>query len=748
MRILFLAPHLSTGGMPAFLLRRIQELKAYDNSNEIFVAEWTNYSDTFTVQKNKIKELVGESNYICLGQLDEESETHFNNRIKLLDKCYEWSIDIIHIDEIPEGFDSFSPFPLELQKHLYDSNHPWRIVETCHNIWFEPNKMKKVQPDGFALVSPEHETRFKDLKVVKDLITFPHSLAPDVILRDREEILGNFGFRTTGEFHICTIGLWTPGKNQGYVIELARELYNKYGHTYQFHFVGNQAPNFAEYWQPLMNDLPPNCKIWGEREDTHNFLNMSDVMLFASTWECNPIVLAEAAAFNTKTMAYNLPQYGNQWTNKITHITGKVKEDAEALIKLCWNKKPRRFEIDGGALFAQKHIELYKNVAKRPTQRGALPEYVDQDYKIEVIDGIKFYNRSTQDCIVTFTDAKTGKEVYTTDLKPGFWASPVPTYFVNWQLDWTFKDGTTGTWKLDLNNKVANLWFGSSSLGDSLAFMEAVVAFKNAHNLAKVNLLTFKNWLFDWDYYNSLGIYSIQPNSKWPDAEIRFELGVHIKEVGEGEPWQPNRNPRDWRKIYLGDVASDILGLESIGEVRPKLAFKDLGRPTTNKYIVIATQSTAQAKYWNNPTGWQDLVDWHIKNGYSVYIASSEGDGYMGNFYPKGAHRLPSGLEEVANWIRHSEYFIGISSGLSWLAWSVDVPVVLISGFTPEICEFTDKTLRIINKSVCNSCWEWDHFDKNNWHWCPAHAGTKRQFECTKTITAIDVINKIQTWTK
>jgi autotransporter strand-loop-strand O-heptosyltransferase len=109
---------------------------------------------------------------------------------------------------------------------------------------------------------------------------------------------------------------------------------------------------------------------------------------------------------------------------------------------------------------------------------------------------------------------------------------------------------------------------------------------------------------------------------------------------------------------------------------------------------------------------------------------------------------LPSSLEEVANWIRYSEYFIGISSGLSWLAWSVDVPVVLISGFTPEICEFTDKTLRIINKSVCNSCWEWDHFDKNNWHWCPAHAGTKRQFECTKSITATDVINKIQTWIK
>ena len=86
MRILFLAPHLSTGGMPAFLLRRIQELKLYEDSNEIFVAEWTNYSDTFTVQKDKIKKLVGEDHYICLGQLDEESQLHFDNRIKLIDK--------------------------------------------------------------------------------------------------------------------------------------------------------------------------------------------------------------------------------------------------------------------------------------------------------------------------------------------------------------------------------------------------------------------------------------------------------------------------------------------------------------------------------------------------------------------------------------------------------------------------------------------------------------------------------------
>ena len=120
----------------------------------------------------------------------------------------------------------------------------------------------------------------------------------------------------------------------------------------------------------------------------------------------------------------------------------------------------------------------------------------------------------------------------------------------------------------------------------------------------------------------------------------------------------------------------------------------------------------------------------------------------MGNFYPKGAQRLPSDLLVVANYIRHADYFMGISSGLSWFAWALNAKIVLISGFTPEICEFTDKTLRIIDKTVCNSCWEWDHFDRNKWMWCPKHEMTDRQFECTKSISGSDVIAKIKTWTK
>lgn len=133
MKILYLAPHLSTGGMPAFLLRRIQEMQEW-TQHEIYVAEWTKYSEAYTVLRDQIEKLLDKDHFISLGDLGEDEETHFNNRVKIVEKCYEWGIDIIHIDEIPEGFDSFNPFPAKLQEHLYHTDHPWRIVETCHNI--------------------------------------------------------------------------------------------------------------------------------------------------------------------------------------------------------------------------------------------------------------------------------------------------------------------------------------------------------------------------------------------------------------------------------------------------------------------------------------------------------------------------------------------------------------------------------------------------------------------------------------
>jgi hypothetical protein len=58
MKVLFLAPHLSTGGMPSFLLKRIESLlEYYQDKMELFVVEYSNHSDHYVVQKNRIKEI-------------------------------------------------------------------------------------------------------------------------------------------------------------------------------------------------------------------------------------------------------------------------------------------------------------------------------------------------------------------------------------------------------------------------------------------------------------------------------------------------------------------------------------------------------------------------------------------------------------------------------------------------------------------------------------------------------------------
>ena len=66
-----------------------------------------------------------------------------------------------------------------------------------------------------------------------------------------------------------------------------------------FHFIGNQAPNFKQYWEPVMKNLPSNVTIWGERDDVSTFMKAADVFMFNSTWECNPLVLREAAVSYT-----------------------------------------------------------------------------------------------------------------------------------------------------------------------------------------------------------------------------------------------------------------------------------------------------------------------------------------------------------------------------------------------------------------------------------------------------------------
>jgi hypothetical protein len=55
----------------------------------------------------------------------------------------------------------------------------------------------------------------------------------------------------------------------------------------QFHFIGNQAPNFEDYWGPIMKDLPSNVKVWG---DINSVPPLPNCLENKPTFECHPTV--------------------------------------------------------------------------------------------------------------------------------------------------------------------------------------------------------------------------------------------------------------------------------------------------------------------------------------------------------------------------------------------------------------------------------------------------------------------------
>tara|TARA_R110000823_G_scaffold315593_1_gene448558 strand:- start:83 stop:1183 length:1101 start_codon:yes stop_codon:yes gene_type:complete len=360
-KVLFLASHLSTGGMPQFLLKRIEALKKYTNT-EVFVYEWQEFSKEFTIQRDKIIELIGDNFFSC-GYRYAWTKENDDNRNNLVQYCKDKKIDIIHIEDVVEDIKNFKS--CKVPRELYNKNHKWKIVETPHSMNYNPNN-KIFEPDGYCFTITYHSDN-TNKNIIKDVISYP--LDDSIVCpRSKNEIKDKMGFRKNGEYHIINVGLWTPGKNQGYAIELAKKLWNKYGRTYIFHFIGNQAGNFSNYWDPLMKDLPPNIIIHGEKNlnDVSEFYKIADLMLFTSTWESWGIVIEEAIANNIKIMAHNLNHYGNERISFIEPLSGNIEDDYELLINTIHS--PIKYSINdintklNMRSFADKHINLYKNL--------------------------------------------------------------------------------------------------------------------------------------------------------------------------------------------------------------------------------------------------------------------------------------------------------------------------------------------------------------------------------------------------
>jgi autotransporter strand-loop-strand O-heptosyltransferase len=211
-------------------------------------------------------------------------------------------------------------------------------------------------------------------------------------------------------------------------------------------------------------------------------------------------------------------------------------------------------------------------------------------------------------------------------------------------------------------------------------------------------------------------------------------------------------NKCEGRTLSLQENAAYLLGIPP-GERRPMLSLPDESRPIPEPYVCIATQATGQAKYWNNPDGWDQTIAFLKGLGLRVICIDQKPvttSGYMRNAMPRAAEDETGDrpLVERARWLRHATLFVGLSSGLSWLAWAAGAPVVMISGFTHPTNEFATP-YRVINWHSCNGCWNddtapFDSGDRADFLWCPRHKNTPRMFECSRLITPHQVINTIK----
>jgi len=344
---------------------------------------------------------------------------------------------------------------------------------------------------------------------------------------------------------------------------------------------------------------------------------------------------------------------------------------------------------------------------------------------------------------IQFIDNSTNEIKYKSTLTPYHWSKSLFKYYIDWKIK-IIPDNPKYKeieYHMDLTNKIVLISFESAALGDTIAWIPYVEEFRKKHNCI-IYCSTFHNQLFTDEYYN---INFIKPGETVPNTYAKYTLGWFY-ENGEvdthSHKFQVINQP-------LQKTATDILGLD-YKEIRTDIRKFEYNDNLPNNYFTFSIQSTAQSKYWNYKNGWSELLDM-LKSAGLVGVCVDKhrifGNTQFMNKIPDNCiDKTGLSLEDTIGIISGGKFHIGISSGLSWLAWALNKTVVMISGFTDPKLEFTQNCIRIHNDTVCNGCFTnpIHKFDKGDWSWCPVHRGTDRKFECTKVITPTNVFDKIK----
>ena len=389
----------------------------------------------------------------------------------------------------------------------------------------------------------------------------------------------------------------------------------------------------------------------------------------------------------------------------------------------------------------------YPPAAAVPTQTG--PDGIHFDFNQGARVSLPARDAGTWK--VRLRDLDSGNILFESENK-GAYINSAKRWYVRFKVEiWAQSEGAEPVEVLahdfDLTGKDVLIQFPVGTLGDILAWFPYAVRFAERHPTARVTC-ALSGLIIPLlaDAYPNLRLLTHEAvvEQKLVDTVYAtYSIGLFFDDTACD--WQPT----DFRHVGLHRTAGYILGVDPT-EAPPRLSLPDESRPIAEPYVCIAVQSSSGCKYWTNPNGWRDVVAFLKQAGYRVICIDQKpvhGHGLMWTHIPHGAEDETGDkpLAERARYLRHADFFIGLSSGLAWLAWAAGTPVVLISGFTHPTNEF-ETPYRVINWHACNSCWNdpKERFNHHDFLWCPRHAGTPRQFECSRLITVSAVTQTIQ----
>lgn len=338
MRIAFITPHLSTGGMPEYLRRSIELLDR--NSHEILLIEMRTET-LMDATRKRVLDLDGI-----------ELFSAHKSSARATEKIRDFSPDIIHFAEPSEQV--MDP---KFLGEIYADDREWKIFETCHDSSY-PLESKEFLPDKFLLVSPFQVKMMQDLRVPSELIQYS---VPEFTTKiSRATALLKLGLDPEKK-HVFQFGIFSPRKNQSETLEIAKSMLDE---PVQFHFVGNTAPSYSQYWKPLIENLPKNCKYWGEHSNVQQFYAVSDLVVFPSIEfvddkETNPLVIKETIKYGIPLLLRDTPVYLGMFpeSETVTHMEGTPLRNANVIsrllglkektnmIKITFHKEDNKLEV-------------------------------------------------------------------------------------------------------------------------------------------------------------------------------------------------------------------------------------------------------------------------------------------------------------------------------------------------------------------------------------------------------------------